>query len=1307
MFASRAKSNALGKRDKPYSRKAAPMSRSSSLLGTIKNIVSAPLTWFASNQEDFEDLGKRRRVVARDAEDLEEQQVERTGKRMRVDSPERSPERVRPSTTGGYLDPPSFKPPFDSNATRFGMHRASDEKGVTGRRTSIFGPPPPSSGNRTMSVDPASRYATFKHDPTTIPLPADSPTRSSPARSVAHDDDSDRPRTPLRLRTSLTPQPSPSRHLRRESSAPPPFSNLQTRPAFVKAPEEDKQDQGLGTHKTISLGTLAEVSRGSRGPGQGRTLSSLGRNSIISDQISPSDAILQPSKSLSEKTFHELELYKTPILPSRYKDASEIPAFLKPKRSHVPVPMSKKGRVSRPSLGMAERYGADLDARDDGKPYARKSNVRKIMTRRKQEEEEEDRQKKIADSALTNIEEEEEDEMETDVDSPVVKRDVGVSAQIPSGSEDERIKPNRNTNATVDVLSVPSSNVTDPFGRQPITTPGGRQQPYGRVGRARTREPGQRSVPLSRPLNKFSATPNDDESVAVEDEIMMDVSVASEKAHDDVGKAKAPAYEAPKGFSFPSDTSIVNHDHSKAKEPPIQSLPFSLGRQTTVPSTSTMFKPPAFKLPASSSSTFQSSTLEGEKKKDDSGITIPSVPVGPAAPNQQANEAKKVTTAGSFFTAPPGPSKSGGAEVSSTASKPSGIPNFFANSQLLAGDKPAASLPKTPSPSSFNVPTSNPSPATPVKDPENPLWDGNKVAPNAPPKLFAGAVKPFDLGSKLVEGSSASSQLAAPPLSGGPPKQPATTGSSEPQQPDVSPVAQPGNTTTSADISSTATQVTQAQSAPAKQSEPEKKPNGFGPSPFFNFGASTTSNVPKPLFGTGSPTVSAFPSQPGQPAQNASGDSASKPVFTLGQSPRFETANKTSAAPSTQQGQNTPAATEQKSPFPFGAPPMSSSASNASASGGNDTVAAPKPLFGGQPGGTGFTFGSSAVPAAPATPSTDAAKPASPFAFGAPPATPPAGERQSSPFTFGTPIPPAASTGFTFGTPIKQNGAAPGSAPSTPTDASPFAFGTQPLRPVTPPSKPDEGMNMEESPVQMDTNNGQKRPASSITFGAGPTPVNPFGQSTNTGPAFTFGAPPASNPFGPKDENKPPEGGGFNFNRTASAPAISTSFSFGAKSDQPAPPATAFGAAPPNPFTQTQPSGTSSTPFTFGQQSSTPVLNPFAAPSTQPSAAPGSTPSSPFANTPAFTFGAPATSTSNSFSFGSSAPSSPVTGATGLPQASATIGSTPAFIFGQPSGSGSGSGGSLFNIGAPPPNTAQGTSQRNIRKLPRRANVKR
>ena len=257
MFASKAQPDVLGKREKPYARKMSPMSRSGSLLGTIKNIVSAPLSWFASNQEDFEDLGKRRRIPSRDAGDFEEQRAGRTGKRMRVDSPERSPVRVQPSGTGGYLDPPLL----NTRLTQAGLRRSSEEKDVTSRRSSIFGPPPPSSSDRNMSIDPPSRFSTFKRDPATAPLPSDSPVRSSPARSFAPEDELERPRSPLRLRTSLTPQPSPSRRFRRESSAPPPFSNFQSRATFVRGPGEEKQDQKFIGQKTVPLGALAEASR--------------------------------------------------------------------------------------------------------------------------------------------------------------------------------------------------------------------------------------------------------------------------------------------------------------------------------------------------------------------------------------------------------------------------------------------------------------------------------------------------------------------------------------------------------------------------------------------------------------------------------------------------------------------------------------------------------------------------------------------------------------------------------------------------------------------------------------------------------------------------------------------------------------------------------------------------------------------------------------------------------------------------------------------------------------------------------------
>ena len=48
-------------------------------------------------------------------------------------------------------------------------------------------------------------------------------------------------------------------------------------------------------------------------------------------------------------------MYKTPILPARYKGAKVIPDFLKEKRSHVPIPMSRKDKRTLPSLGFAEK----------------------------------------------------------------------------------------------------------------------------------------------------------------------------------------------------------------------------------------------------------------------------------------------------------------------------------------------------------------------------------------------------------------------------------------------------------------------------------------------------------------------------------------------------------------------------------------------------------------------------------------------------------------------------------------------------------------------------------------------------------------------------------------------------------------------------------------------------------------------------------------------------------------------------------------------------------------------------------------
>lgn len=234
------------------------MTRSGSILGTIKNIVAAPLSWF-SGGERFEDLGKRRRGNERDVVSDDEEDIGQKTKRMRMDSPPRAQAAEPPA---GYLDPPtSSLPPITASArtrTNDTLRKPTIEDSYN-RSSSVFGG---QSLTRTMSIDPPAQYATYNPDPSTIPLPMDSPMESRLSMSVGPRDLSMRPSaSPLRLRTSLTPQPSPAKPLRREASAPPPLSSLMSKPVFVKPPPAEGAGRQLREQKTVSLGSLAEYSR--------------------------------------------------------------------------------------------------------------------------------------------------------------------------------------------------------------------------------------------------------------------------------------------------------------------------------------------------------------------------------------------------------------------------------------------------------------------------------------------------------------------------------------------------------------------------------------------------------------------------------------------------------------------------------------------------------------------------------------------------------------------------------------------------------------------------------------------------------------------------------------------------------------------------------------------------------------------------------------------------------------------------------------------------------------------------------------
>ena len=479
----------------------------------------------------------------------EEDDGQRT-KRMRVDSPDRS--------TMGYLDPPlESLEPARSRPSPMHLDASRDfhEHSVENFRSSIYGTRAPIlSSARTMSIDPPSRYASVYRDSTMIPLPVDSPRESR--FSMGLRDVSMQPRTsPFKPRPSNPSQSDLITSVRREVSAPPPVANLMSKPMFVKPPQGERVSRKLEEQQTMSLGTFTEFNRevslsmifffarsieyvifSSRRDLQVAivclqvltpflhkfpTLLFMVCHSPLS--LIPFSHYLflllsAPKQSIAEKTFHELEMYKTPIMPSRLRGMKTIPKFLKPKRAHVPIPMTGHNRDSKSSLGLISQHKEK--AKDEGKPYAGRSGLNKLLAKRKAEEEEERAEQGLDESAEEHAN----------------KRDIGVSTAF-------SLDPTYEQSKSMNVSNSLSSFSQDPF--KPLNRD--RHQPYGRVGRTRKRESGFTSVPLRNgrnTANKFSAAFDEDDSI--DDQAIVD---------DDVGKTaetqpKKPTFEAPANFTF-------------------------------------------------------------------------------------------------------------------------------------------------------------------------------------------------------------------------------------------------------------------------------------------------------------------------------------------------------------------------------------------------------------------------------------------------------------------------------------------------------------------------------------------------------------------------------------------------------------------------------------------------------------------------------------------------------------------------------------------------------------------------------------
>ena len=255
-----------------------PVARSSSFLGAIKNIVTAPLSWFGQEDDDFENVsGKRRRLGPSDEDEVAKEGRGSRKKRMRVSSSVEEGE-------SGYLDPPRllFEQPRSSPPTpkHYSVPSLPCYPSSINRSTSVQTPSSsirrmpsgvnrhtisphrtsfgqPDNISRTMSMDPPARQLITRDITMT-------PSHDRFSMSIPREDSMSPSRSPFRMRTSLTPQPLGStfgptfQHHREQASEPPTLEELMENPKFVRPPRQSSHQSNLSEEPTVTLGSLAD-----------------------------------------------------------------------------------------------------------------------------------------------------------------------------------------------------------------------------------------------------------------------------------------------------------------------------------------------------------------------------------------------------------------------------------------------------------------------------------------------------------------------------------------------------------------------------------------------------------------------------------------------------------------------------------------------------------------------------------------------------------------------------------------------------------------------------------------------------------------------------------------------------------------------------------------------------------------------------------------------------------------------------------------------------------------------------------------
>ncbi|KAF4578613.1 hypothetical protein EYR36_000420 [Pleurotus pulmonarius] len=1250
------------------------VTRSHSIFGTLKNIVTAPFTWLATNNEDFaeekDDQGKRRRVAgsektntiavgdesrtASDSFGETDEGITRGTKRLRVSSPA-GYERYKESQRAGYNDPPQSA--FASNAYVPPNRSASVALPATTIRPTIdtsggsrysrsstrasslalqptmlidsptFGQPQPIQRDVSMSGIPSPREHSM--DRKTFGI-ANGPARTAPplGRELSLPPTSSRPS--FVLRASLTPQPSQSQLLplitpssiRRDTSEPPPISSLRQNPVFVRGPPKNE-----GVHlpsDSVTLGVLVENHRSSRSPSRSHSLLFPSHGQDLPSQYASNQAASQAHLTPAQKALHALDVYKTPLIPTRLRAGTptqglfDVNGLISGSTSGSTGPDLFRRRNPLILMNDRERGGRRKGDRESSKrdkkhkrtrevnetkPYAGAGGMKKLLARARAEN---------VDEFRNAPNETGKDESSTAMDKDKQKVEV-----------DEEVQTDDN-----DVPPLPSSDWYSIASRP--TQAGPSLGSSLRVGRSKISRNhiARPAAPIGKRPNKFSAV--------YEDEVMDgddDAKDAAAFESDDRQKERieleeaakrVPVFNPPPSFSFAKEGPAPVQDNENAEEPPISSLPFSLAKPTSATNASQPAAPPV--------SVFNAQN-EAPPTPAPSGFSFAPAPKNTATP--PATTTPATASQGFSFKTPEAAS-----EVKPDQGK-SGIPNFFANSSILS--KPAT----PPAPASFSFGSSSKESSTPEPAP-------------AP----AITTPSFSLGPGFSfskpEGSSAPSFSFGKPEVSQPPVPPTPAPASNPaSNPFFAPATSESKDTTGGATSS----------APAPASAPAATPATTG------------------LFGLASASSSSTPFSFSKPAE--SNEASKAPAFSF-----------PPAAPKTDKKESVPA------PSLFGSSAAFATTSNPTAEPSATTrpsltfpapAEAPKSLFGNTTSTSTFSFGPSAESKS-AAPAVSTAPPT--FSFPSAPSTPVAEEKKPA-FSFNATPSVAPVSGFSFNS--------SGSAGSD-VSSKPFAFSSI-ARPSTPPkpANDEQEMRMEESPTResMQPNRDLPKPTLNFSFVSGNTSGSAlFGGNSTASSPFSFGPPSTSNPFGAKPDIsvKPTEPAKtpFSFGASNNANPPAAPFSFG--------PSTSNDGSRPNtasPFsfnnTSAPTSATGPAPFSFGApSSSTPTANPF-------SSVNGSAPNSPsvFSQTPAFSFGAnpgstntsAATSPAQPFSFGGSQPASPAAPASSLPIASGfgSVQSSTPFGVGAPGGGGQ----PLFTMGAPPANNTP-SGARQIKKLPTR-----